>query len=205
MYLAWVRGSDWPPNQGSHGLKLVAKCLSVFCRQTMWTLVSWVALAAGLVAGTQCPDGQFCPVACCLDPGGTSYSCCSPVLVSALRPRQEPAAWDSPEGHLSMARGGGQAWVLHFVISSHFLGPVAHSAEQAAGQPLPDRCPLLSWLLLPPHHLGDLQLLPVPRGEGAICFNGGAQVCISTFHPLPPGKGVEPMQVSLCPTGRVMR
>ncbi|XP_019655774.1 progranulin isoform X2 [Ailuropoda melanoleuca] len=46
----------------------------------MWTLVSWVALAAGLVAGTQCPDGQYCPVACCLDPGGTSYSCCSPVL-----------------------------------------------------------------------------------------------------------------------------
>ncbi|PNI17700.1 GRN isoform 13, partial [Pan troglodytes] len=36
----------------------------------MWTLVSWVALTAGLVAGTRCPDGQFCPVACCLDPGG---------------------------------------------------------------------------------------------------------------------------------------
>ncbi|XP_042772115.1 progranulin isoform X5 [Panthera leo] len=46
----------------------------------MWTLVSWVALVAGLVAGTQCPDGQFCPVACCLDPGGVGYSCCSPVL-----------------------------------------------------------------------------------------------------------------------------
>ncbi|XP_025717515.2 progranulin isoform X3 [Callorhinus ursinus] len=45
----------------------------------MWTLVSWVALVAGLVAGTQCPDGQFCPVACCLDPGGASFSCCSPV------------------------------------------------------------------------------------------------------------------------------
>uniref|UniRef100_A0A5F4WKU2 Progranulin n=1 Tax=Callithrix jacchus TaxID=9483 RepID=A0A5F4WKU2_CALJA len=46
----------------------------------MWTLVSWVALTAGLVAGTWCPDGQFCPVACCLDPGGASYSCCSPLL-----------------------------------------------------------------------------------------------------------------------------
>ncbi|XP_007953424.1 progranulin [Orycteropus afer afer] len=48
----------------------------------MWTLVIWVALAAGLVAGTQCPDGQFCPVACCLDPGGASYSCCNPILDS---------------------------------------------------------------------------------------------------------------------------
>ncbi|XP_032704912.1 progranulin isoform X3 [Lontra canadensis] len=48
-------------------------------RQTMWTVVSWVALVAGLVAGTQCPDGQFCPGACCLDPGGASYSCCHPV------------------------------------------------------------------------------------------------------------------------------
>ncbi|XP_015995217.2 progranulin [Rousettus aegyptiacus] len=45
----------------------------------MWTLVSWVALVVGLVAGTQCPDGQLCPMACCLDPGGASYSCCSPV------------------------------------------------------------------------------------------------------------------------------
>uniref|UniRef100_A0A8D1N3E9 Progranulin n=2 Tax=Sus scrofa TaxID=9823 RepID=A0A8D1N3E9_PIG len=45
----------------------------------MWTLVSWVALVTGLVAGTQCPDGQLCPVACCLDPGGASYSCCNPV------------------------------------------------------------------------------------------------------------------------------
>lgn len=48
-------------------------------RQTMWTLVSWVALMAGLVTGTQCPDGQVCPVACCPDPGGASYSCCNPV------------------------------------------------------------------------------------------------------------------------------
>uniref|UniRef100_A0A8C5KV58 Progranulin n=1 Tax=Jaculus jaculus TaxID=51337 RepID=A0A8C5KV58_JACJA len=48
-------------------------------RQTMWTLVSWLALVVGLVAGTKCPDGQFCPVACCLDPGGDSYSCCNPL------------------------------------------------------------------------------------------------------------------------------
>ncbi|KAM7232345.1 hypothetical protein CapIbe_017106 [Capra ibex] len=46
----------------------------------MWTLVSWVALVTGLVAGTQCPDGQLCPVACCLDPNGATYSCCNPVL-----------------------------------------------------------------------------------------------------------------------------
>ncbi|XP_004451613.1 progranulin [Dasypus novemcinctus] len=46
----------------------------------MWILVSWVALVAGLAAGTQCPDGQLCPVACCRDAGGASYSCCSPLL-----------------------------------------------------------------------------------------------------------------------------
>uniref|UniRef100_A0A8C3YRV0 Progranulin n=1 Tax=Catagonus wagneri TaxID=51154 RepID=A0A8C3YRV0_9CETA len=45
----------------------------------MWTLVSWVALVTGLVAGTQCPDGQLCPVACCVDPGGDSYICCNPI------------------------------------------------------------------------------------------------------------------------------
>uniref|UniRef100_U3KM88 Progranulin n=1 Tax=Oryctolagus cuniculus TaxID=9986 RepID=U3KM88_RABIT len=45
----------------------------------MWALVSWVAVMAGLVAGTQCPDGQRCPEACCLDPGGAGYSCCSHV------------------------------------------------------------------------------------------------------------------------------
>lgn len=49
-------------------------------RQTMWVLMSWLAFAAGLVAGTQCPDGQFCPVACCLDQGGVNYSCCNPLL-----------------------------------------------------------------------------------------------------------------------------
>ncbi|EDM06207.1 granulin, isoform CRA_c [Rattus norvegicus] len=49
-------------------------------RQTMWILVSWLALVARLVAGTQCPDGQFCPVACCLDQGGANYSCCNPLL-----------------------------------------------------------------------------------------------------------------------------
>ncbi|EGW08182.1 progranulin isoform X2 [Cricetulus griseus] len=46
----------------------------------MWTLVSWLAFMAGLVAGTQCPDGQSCPIVCCLDPGGASYSCCNPIL-----------------------------------------------------------------------------------------------------------------------------
>ncbi|XP_077020277.1 progranulin [Tamandua tetradactyla] len=46
----------------------------------MWTLVSWLALMAGLVAGTQCPDGKLCPVACCLAAGGDRYSCCSPIV-----------------------------------------------------------------------------------------------------------------------------
>lgn len=167
-------GVTGPRIKGHMGLlKLVAKCLLVFCRQTMWTLVSWVALVAGLVAGTQCPDGQFCPVACCLDPGGASYSCCNPIPVSALQPRQELAAWHFPKGHLGMARERGQAWVLHFALSSCFPGQVAHGAEQASGQALPARCPLLSWLLLPPHDLGDLQLLPVPRGEGTISSTRG--------------------------------
>ncbi|XP_005394589.1 PREDICTED: granulins isoform X1 [Chinchilla lanigera] len=44
----------------------------------MWTLVGWAALVAGLVAGTRCPDGQVCPVACCPDLRGASYSCCDP-------------------------------------------------------------------------------------------------------------------------------
>uniref|UniRef100_A0A8D1WYI8 Progranulin n=1 Tax=Sus scrofa TaxID=9823 RepID=A0A8D1WYI8_PIG len=76
---AWGWGSDWLQREGLSELKLVAKSLLLFCRWTMWTLVSWVALVTGLVAGTQCPDGQLCPVACCLDPGGASYSCCNPV------------------------------------------------------------------------------------------------------------------------------
>uniref|UniRef100_A0A8D1TJ54 Progranulin n=1 Tax=Sus scrofa TaxID=9823 RepID=A0A8D1TJ54_PIG len=76
---AWGWGSDWLQREGPSELKLVAKSLLLFCRWTMWTLVSWVALVTGLVAGTQCPDGQLCPVACCLDPGGASYSCCNPV------------------------------------------------------------------------------------------------------------------------------
>ncbi|KAH0512159.1 Granulins protein [Microtus ochrogaster] len=46
----------------------------------MWILGCWLALVAGLVSGTRCPDGQFCPVACCLDLGGVSYSCCNPLL-----------------------------------------------------------------------------------------------------------------------------
>ncbi|XP_042772111.1 progranulin isoform X1 [Panthera leo] len=70
----------------------------------MWTLVSWVALVAGLVAGTQCPDGQFCPVACCLDPGGVGYSCCSPVLVSALLPSLSPPLTFQGKGPTALSR-----------------------------------------------------------------------------------------------------
>ncbi|EHB09254.1 Granulin [Heterocephalus glaber] len=49
-------------------------------RQTMWTLVGWATLVAGLVAGTRCPDGRVCPVACCPGPGGAGYSCCDPEV-----------------------------------------------------------------------------------------------------------------------------
>lgn len=144
----------------------------------MWTLVSWVALVTGLVAGTQCPDGQLCPVACCLDLRGATYSCCNPVPVSALRPRQELAAWDFLKVHLGLARGGGRARVLLFTPFSRFPGQVAHGAEPASGHTVPDRRPLLARLLLHPHCLGDLQLLPVPRGEGAIRSMEGLGLCL---------------------------
>lgn len=60
----------------------------------MWVLMSWLALAAELVAGTQCPDGQFCPVACCLDQGGANYSCCNPLLVSISCPSWHPGPFE---------------------------------------------------------------------------------------------------------------
>lgn len=66
------------------------------CRQTMWILASWLALVAGLVAGTQCPDGQFCPLTCCLDPGGANYSCCNPDPVSVPHPGWQPGPSEGP-------------------------------------------------------------------------------------------------------------
>ncbi|XP_040101082.1 progranulin [Oryx dammah] len=65
----------------------------------MWMLVSWVALVTGLVAGTQCPDGQLCPVACCLDPNGATYSCCSPI------PDQRPSVLSQHLGRPCQADG----------------------------------------------------------------------------------------------------
>lgn len=135
---AWGWGSDWLQREGPSELKLVAKSLLLFCRWTMWTLVSWVALVTGLVAGTQCPDGQLCPVACCLDPGGASYSCCNPVPVSALWLRQELVAWEFPKSHLGLARGGGQARLLWFIRSSRLPGQVAQGTEPASGRTLQD-------------------------------------------------------------------
>lgn len=95
----------------------------------MWTLVSWVALMAGLVTGTQCPDGQVCPVACCPDPGGASYSCCNPVPVSALQSRQELTACCFPKGHLGLTRAGGrlQSFGLSSPLASQDSWPTALS------------------------------------------------------------------------------
>lgn len=62
----------------------------------MWILGCWLALVAGLVSGTRCPDGQFCPVACCLDLGGVSYSCCNPLLVSGSPQLAAWAFWRLP-------------------------------------------------------------------------------------------------------------
>lgn len=89
-----------------------------------------------------------------------------------------------PKGSSWIGQRRGQAWVLWFILSSHFPGQMACSAEQASGQTLPDRCPLLSWLLLPQHHLGDLQLLPIPRGEGAISsVEGLIYTFLALSHP----------------------
>ena len=108
---------DWPQNQGQRGFLLVNKCLLVFCRWAMWTLVSLAAVVTGLVAGTQCPDGQLCPAACCLDAGGASYSCCNPVPVSALGPGQ---GWwvGFPQRSFGWDRGRGQTLVLWFILPS---------------------------------------------------------------------------------------
>lgn len=150
------------------------------------TVPRWSVLPWGLLPGPRRSELQLLP------------SC------SGERPAaQARAGWDLPKGHLGAARGRGRAWVLHSVIS-HFPGPVAHSAEQAAGAPLPGRCPLLSWLLLPPHRLWDLQLLPVPRGEGAMGSTEGLR-SVFGLSPDSPRVKAEPAWVSLCPTGRVLR
>lgn len=97
------------------------------------------------------------------------------------QPRSKLAAGISQRVILDGPQEGTRLWSFH-VSSPHFPGQEAHSAEQASGQALPDRCPLLSWLLLPPDCRRDLQLLPFPRGEGAI--SSGVQVCIYTFPAL---------------------
>lgn len=172
----------------------------------MWTLVSWVALTAGLVAGTRCPDGQFCPVACCLDPGGASYSCCSPLLVSAPQPRQELAAWVFPKGHLGLARGGRQAQVcglsfpLSFqdkwptTLSRHLGGPCQVDAHCSAGH----SCIFTV--------SGTSSCCPFPEvSVPSAQWRGlGLHLCFSCTLP-PADKRALPMQASLCSTGRGMR
>lgn len=57
----------------------------------------------------------------------------------------------------------GPEW-SHLQLLQSRSGPAAVCAEPASGPTLPGRWPLRSWLLLHPHCLRDLQLLPVPRG-----------------------------------------
>lgn len=94
----------------------------------MWILGCWLAFVAGLVSGTRCPNGQFCPIACCLDLGGVSYSCCNPLLVSGSPQLAAWAFWRLPwlgrkrtgPGPLVYAISSFQdAWPM---ITSHPLG-----------------------------------------------------------------------------------
>lgn len=101
----------------------------------MWILGCWLALVAGLVSGTRCPDGQFCPIACCLDLGGVSYSCCNPLLVSVSPQLAAWAFWRLPwigqkrtgTGPLVYAISSFQdAWPM---IISHPLGDSCHTHD----------------------------------------------------------------------------
>lgn len=95
----------------------------------MWILVCWLALAAGLVTGTQCPDGRFCPVACCLDLGGASYSCCNPLLVSVL---PQLAAWALWRATLGWPEEDWPGRILWF-MPSFFPGHMAYDNEPSSG------------------------------------------------------------------------
>lgn len=159
-------------------------------RQTMWALVSWVAVTAGLVAGTQCPDGQRCPEACCLDPGGASYSCCSRVRVSArLRafPRRAEAfglfsglsLQDKWPPTLSRRLGRPCQGGAH---CTHGASCVLTVSGTSSCCPFPEvRVPLTRWRgsELPSH----FPCLP----------------------PALPGRRAIPTQTPLCPTGCVLR
>lgn len=51
----------------------------------MWALVPLWLVLAGAVASLKCPDGRVCEgfSACCQEPGGDGYACCSLSQVSA--------------------------------------------------------------------------------------------------------------------------
>lgn len=120
----------------------MVQCVLFFDRLTMWILVSWVAFVAGLVAATQCPDGQHCPVACCLESGSTRYSCCNPLLVSGH-------TWPEPPLGFFWARLENSGLLLS-------PGHSVPSIEWAAGQTMRDWWPLRRGFLLRPHRVGDL-------------------------------------------------
>ena len=121
-------------------------------------------------------------------------------------PTAQAKSWQPGIGPLGLAIGVGQAQVLRFISSFCFPGPVAVCAEPASGPTLPGRWPLCSWLLLHPHCLGDLQLLPVPRGAGAVRFveKLGSAFTLFLHSPTLPGKWASVTKALLCPIGCVM-
>lgn len=105
----------------------------------MWILVSWLAFVAGLVAGTQCPDGQLCSIACCPDPGGAKYSCCNPLLVSVSHPSWQP---EPSEGLPWVGQKRAGTDTLVYVISSfQETLPVVMSHPLSGSCQSHDHCP----------------------------------------------------------------
>lgn len=121
-------------------------------------------------------------------------------------PTAQAKSWQPGIGPLGLAIGVGQAQVLRFISLSCFPGPAAVCAEPASGPTLPGRWPLCSWLLLHPHCLGDLQLLPVLRGEGAVrsVEKLGSAFTLFLHSPTLPGKWASVTKALLCPIGCVM-
>lgn len=130
-----------------------------------WNAVPrWTALPCGLLPGPWRSQLQL------LQSRSSEYP----------QPRPKLAAGISRRVILNGPQEGTRLW-SSYLSSPHFPGQMADSAEQASGQALPGRCPLLSWLLLPPDCLRDFQLLPIPRGEGAISSMEGFRSVFTLF------------------------
>lgn len=130
-------------------------------------------------------------VACCLDQWSHLQLLQSR---SGECPTAQAKSWQPGIGPLGLAIGVGQAQVLRFISSLFcFPGPVAVCAEPALGRP-PARlmATVSSGYSLHPHCLGDLQLLPVPRGEGAVRFVRSLGLHLHFSCTLPPSQGNGP-------------